>query len=1164
MTAAPTEFDEAAAETEAQPDYESAVALVGMAGRFPGASSVARLWENLSRGTGGLRAIEDEEAIAAGLDPAVLADPNYVRVGGPVEGVDQFDAAAFGFTDLEAELMEPQHRLLLECAWEALEGAGYRPTEPDGVVGIYAGCSFPEYMLRNLPKAKDPEVAKSFAAGNERDSLTSLVSYKLGLRGPGVTVQSFCSTSLVAVHLACQSLLTYETDLALAGGASLPLPQPAGYLYRPGGIYSPDGRVRPFDAESNGTVMGSGVGVVALKRMADALADGDEIHAVILGSAVNNDGRERAGYSAPGVDGQAEVIEAALTVAGVKPESIGYLECHAVGTPLGDSIELAALGRVFKEPAGPWVLGSVKPAVGHLDCASGVTALIRTALSLRHAVLPGVPGFETPNPALAAAGGRFTVLQRDRPWPAGPEPRRAGVSSFGVGGTNAHLVLEEAPARTPRLPGPGPHLLAFSAGDEQALEELTERLREHLLEPREEAPNLADVAYTLQVSRGRFALRRAVVCSDVDDAISALANPRRWIDGVTTRRDPRVRLLVPQGAPEPAWQEIGVAAASLLSPDGAAQRPEDFDRPAALDALRTGLNRLGARITDDDAAAAAAAAAASANQDTKDVVELVVDPGPGGAAEWIVTALARLWLEGSPIDWAALHRGAGRRVELPTYPFQRRRHWTELTTTSTSDTQTLSTNLGTRAYRPTWRPRPRPIADLDSRLRAAGPWLLLGGDARTSALERRLLTAGAEVMTAESSEILRDLIVAPRLVVHAGTTEGAATLEDAVRQVLPSTTPSLVFLTSQAVGVSGADLLHPEQAPIAELAARIGARHIDVGAHTDVDQTLAAMVHDYEGPTAVRGADAWVRDFELLDHDAPNENQPELRSDHTVVIVGGLDGVGLELARQLAHEWQCRLALIGPSDTTSSLAELEADGTEVLVLSTDLGDEEAVRTALSTAVQRLGGADVIVYAASHGFEALHGALDAVRDQETECRLVALCPSSPTSATTAAHAHAARQRGEGRWLTLSWGSWHESDLDGALNALPFFEAALAASDHLAQIVIAHGSPRRELAATSPTDTTEGGRSHRPNLAVAYVEPAEDLEQSIADAWMRALNVEPIGADDNFFELGGRSITAIQLAVSIGAAQSVALPATAVVECPTVRALADRIRELSALV
>ena len=1017
-------------QAEAGADYESAVALIGMSGRFPGASTVAQLWENLTRGELGLRTIEDEEAIAAGLDPAVIADPGYVRVGGPVAGIELFDAAVFGFTDREAEIMEPQHRLLLECAWEALESAGYRPTEPDGVVGIYAGCSFPDYMLRNVGLAKDPEAARSFASGNERDSLTSLVSYKLGLRGPGVTVQSFCSTSLVAVHLACQSLLTYETDIALAGGASLPLPQPAGYVHRPDGIYSPDGRIRPFDAEANGTIIGSAVGVVALKRMADALADGDVIHAVIRGSAVNNDGRDRAGYSAPGVDGEAEVIEAALAVAGIKPESVGYVECHAIGTPLGDSIELAALGRVFKESTETCVLGSVKPAVGHLDAASGVTALIRAALCLRHAVLPAVPGFQTPNPALAAAEGRFSVLTQDQPWPAGSEPRRAGVSSFGVGGTNAHLVLEEAPARESRpARAESPQLLAFSAADEQALGEVTEQLRDYLVrvsEGREESQSLADIAFTLQVSRGRFALRRAVVCRDIHDAIDALSDPGRSIDGLTQRRNPQVRLV---GAEEPLLQSV-----------------------------RAALDGLGVRTTTDK---------------DQDAIELTVDTSPDGEAEWLVAALGRLWLEGSQIDWKALHQGSGRRVELPTYPFQRKRHWIDAEATSQAAPAKRETDLRVRPYVPIWRPLPRPIADLDARLRAAGPWLLVGDDAVMGPLEHRLLIAGAEVVPVEAN--LRDLIVSPRIcVAHDSGINGAPEFVDAIREALPMRA-DLVFLTSQAVGVSGTDLAHPEQAPIGTFAAQVGGRDIDTDGYADVDQTLAAMVHEYEGPAAVRGADVWVRDYEPID-----------------------------LGR----------------------------GTD----------------------------QITVIASTKDF-------DDVQNDVTDCRLIALCPDSADGAVLAARAHAARQEGQGRWLTLSWDAsiTNDDDQDSAHStALSFLEGAAAVSDHIAQIVISKGSPKLRLLsrfvdADKNADTASDGRSTRPALAVPYIEPEAGLERSIADAWIHALNVEGIGADDNFFELGGRSITAVQLAVSIGAEQSVTLPATAVVEHPTVRALAAHIRD-----
>jgi len=410
-------------------------------------------------------------------------------------------------------------------------------------------------------------------------------------------VQTFCSTSLVAVHMACQSLLTYECDLTLAGGAYLPLPQPTGYLYDEGGILSPDGKVRSLDAAANGTVMGSGVAVVALKRMSDALAEGDVIHAVILGSAVNNDGHERAGYTAPGVEGQAAVIDSALAVAGVKPESIGYVECHAVGTPLGDSIELAALGRVFQTaPAAPCVLGSVKPNVGHLDRASGVTALIRAALCVREGVLPGTPGFETPNPALAAAVDRFTVLAEDQPWPSGPEPRRAGVSSFAVGGTNAHVVVEQPPVRVRRVVSSGPQILTFSAGDEAALSALTQRLRTHLTEHQNE--DLADVAYTLQVSRGRFARRRAVVCDGYDDAVAALGDPSRWIDGETRRRDPRVRLRAGGDVPDSWWPQLAEAVGSLLLADGDVRDHAAADRASAMAVLAEGLTRLGVRTVE--------------------------------------------------------------------------------------------------------------------------------------------------------------------------------------------------------------------------------------------------------------------------------------------------------------------------------------------------------------------------------------------------------------------------------------------------------------------------------------------------------------------------------------------------------------------------------------
>lgn len=942
--------------------YDSAVALVGMAGRFPGAPDVATLWRNALAGISGLREITDEELAAAGISAATAADPHYVRVGGPVDGIADFDAAAFGFSPREAETMSPQHRLFLECSWEALENAGYPPVDPPGQVGVFGGSAFPDYLLDNVAHVVDePGGGLLVAVGNERDSLTSLVAYKLALRGPSLSVQTFCSTSLVAVHLACQSLLTFESDLALAGGAFLPLPHPAGYTYEPGGITSPHGRVRSFDAAADGTVMGAGVGVVALRRMTDALADGDVIHAVILGSAVNNDGRERVGYTAPGVDGQAAVIRTALNVADVKPESVGYVECHATGTGLGDGIELAAMSRVFQAiPQTPLVLGSAKPAVGHLDRASGVTGLIRAALGVRDGVKLAIPGFETPNPALAAAADRFTVLPENQPWPAGTEPRRAGVSSFGLGGTNAHVVIEQAPPRAARIPGPGPHLLAFSAGDRTALDDVTERLRAHLAAHPELEP--ADVAYTLQVSRGHFALRRFVVCDDLQDAVAALADPARWVDGETTRHDPAVLLAEAEAEHEdgPAeWRsQLAAAAASLLP-----GTTEGGPAPTVFAVLERGLRAIGvrARATGDTAPG------------PYETVTIAPDTGTASdsAARWLAATVGKLWLAGAEIDWAALHRGEGRRVELPTYPFRRTRYWVAPRPRVRGDEPPVEgrvDDLEQWTYLPAWQQRPLPTGDLDERLRAAGPWLVLAAEERTEALVRRLAVAGAEVVAArpgeefgqddagdftvraDNAEDLRELLavqfVAPRTLVHGfslASPEGDGTAHFTAEQdrgmhsalglvgaLAADPRPAeaeLTLLTGGATSVAGADLRHPEHAALAALAPTIAqenpqlsCRHIDLdpaeGAVTRsaVDQTLAAIVHPHQGPAAVRAGDLWARIYQPHPLEETDPARPVFRDGETVLITGGLGDVGLALGRHLTERYGCRLVLTSRSE----------------------------------------------------------------------------------------------------------------------------------------------------------------------------------------------------------------------------------------------------------
>ncbi len=502
------------------------VAIIGMAGRFPGAGNIEEFWRNLCDGTESISFFNDDELKDAGETTAALKDPNYVRARGILDGVELFGASFFGIYPREAQQMDPQHRLFLECAWEALDDAGCVTESYEGAVGVFGGAGINSYLLSILssnPESLSGAEGYQLAIGNHSDFLTTRVSYKLNLRGPSLNIQSACSTSLVAVHVACRSLLGRQCDLALAGGVTIGLPQKRGYQFQEGMILSPDGHCRAFDANARGTVAGNGVGIVVLKRLVDAVADGDHIYAVIKGSAVNNDGSLRVGFTAPGVAGQAEVIATAQAIAGIDPETISYIEAHGTGTPLGDPIEIAALTQVFREKTeakGFCAIGSVKTNIGHLDAAAGVAGLIKTALALERGMIPPSLNFEQPNPKIDFSSSPFYVNTRLSEWKSGAAPRRAGVSSFGIGGANAHVVLEEAPALESSGSKRPWQLLTLSAKSDTALETATARLAAHLKAHPE--LNLADVAYTLQLGRKAFPHRRSLVCQSIDDARSAL------------------------------------------------------------------------------------------------------------------------------------------------------------------------------------------------------------------------------------------------------------------------------------------------------------------------------------------------------------------------------------------------------------------------------------------------------------------------------------------------------------------------------------------------------------------------------------------------------------------------------------------------------------------
>ncbi len=532
-----------------QQSDECDIAIVGMAGRFPGARTLEEFWENLRDGVESITTFSDDELREAGVALSLINDARFVKAAPVLEDADCFDGRFFGYSPLESELMDPQQRLFLECCHEALESAGYDPARFERPIGVFAGSAMNTYLLFSGILSRFTSDYLQTLIANDKDFLSTKVSYKLNLRGPSLTVQTACSTSLVAVHLACQSLLNQECDMALAGAMSVRVPLATGHLHTAGSVFSSDGHCRPFDANANGTIFGSGGGVVLLRRLRDALEAGDSICAVIKGSAVNNDGANKSEYTAPSIGRQADVIAEALGAAGVDADSIGYIEAHGTGTYLGDPIEVAALSRAFQESTGRTqfcALGSVKSNIGHLDAAAGIAGLIKATLALQHRQLPPTVHFQLPNPEIDFESTPFFVSNSLIDWTS-DGPRRAGVSSLGIGGTNAHVVLEEAVNDGVAQDRSGDRLLILSAKTEQARSTLCGNLSDVLESVT--APELSDVAFTLAVGREAHRERLAVVCADRTEAAELLRHPPSRFQRTVDLVDRRAVFLFPgQGA----------------------------------------------------------------------------------------------------------------------------------------------------------------------------------------------------------------------------------------------------------------------------------------------------------------------------------------------------------------------------------------------------------------------------------------------------------------------------------------------------------------------------------------------------------------------------------------------------------------------------------------
>lgn len=596
----------------------SDIAIIGMAGRFPGSTSTHEFWANLCAGRSGITALSAEELLAHGVSAKALADPNYVKVAPLLADHDCFDAEFFMVPPRDAEIMDPQHRLLLECAWSAMEDAGYPPDIQPGRVGVFAGSGgiVSSHLLSCTEHYADVvgKTGGSWHLGNDKDFVPTRLSYKLNLRGPSVAVQTACSTSLVAVHMACQSIRSGECEMALAGAVSVRTPHVAGYLYESGNIFSADGQVRAFDADARGVVFGSGVGMVLLKSLQQALADGDCIHAVIKGSAINNDGGQKMSFMATKVEGQLECMRAALDSAGVSADSLGYIEAHGTGTAMGDPIEILALSRLFRsetERRQFCAIGSVKNNIGHLDIAAGMASLMKVAMSLKFQRIPPCVNFTTPNPKIDFESSPFHVNTDAIEWPQADTPRRAAINCLGIGGTNAFMVLEEPPQRPlPPRATAMPRIVVLSAKTEAALWRKVADLVTWF-----EAGNgehLDDIAFTLATGRSSFANRCVLVVRDISDLIAKLGRLNRH------RRAPD------------CFVGIDVEHSSNATP--------------GLDEFANFL------------------------------VQQVLGGLPAEEVRSKLLSLADLYCRGAKLSLDALYAGSGaRRIALPTYPFEKRR-----------------------------------------------------------------------------------------------------------------------------------------------------------------------------------------------------------------------------------------------------------------------------------------------------------------------------------------------------------------------------------------------------------------------------------------------------------------------------------------------------------
>lgn len=1182
-----------------------AIAIIGMSGQFPGARNLEQFWQNLVHGRQSIQRLSDDDLREQVGSAELLQDPRLIRYKGLLADAEAFDAHFFAYRPQEAITIDPQQRLFLEHAYASLESAGYPPQTHDRVVGVFGGVSMNSYVHRlyRAGRGRDPVDGYQVLLGNDKDHLATRVSYKLNLRGPSLTIQTACSTSLVAVERACRSLAGYECDLAVAGGASLAYPRKAVSLFHESMILSPDGKCRAFDASASGTVVGEGVGVAVLKRLDEALSDRDPIVAVIRGWATNNDGSSKPGYTAPSIAGQAEVIAMAQQWADVDPATISFVEAHGSGTQLGDAVELEALRQAFERHGklrGTCRLASVKSNIGHLDVAAGIAGLIKTALCLRHGALPATLHYQQPNARIDLEQSPFVINGELRPWPPGRLPRRAGVSSFGIGGTNAHLVLEESPPIPHAESAAGPFALPLSARTESALDAVMDNLAEHLC--RHDDLSMADVAFTLQFARQPFPHRRLIVCDDRQQAIDAL----------------RRRGQPPRSAAATCW------------PLNLASEPLQGLARAWLGGERVDWTSL---------------------QSTRQASRVQLPTYPFERQEFHIDAPPQTLPDGPhdmSIEQAGMlvHATSWRRVVT-----REARHAPSIEPPGAVVVFADSSDL---------------CDEIMHQLRSRGDTVIqveaCGEFAKLHALHYRLEPGTA----ADYVRLLRQLDhdrLACRRIVHLWNLDERHTAgpHEPSDEILRRGFQSLVFLaqalerrgrldpvaitvvSSQVHDVLGDETLCPPKAAclgpclvIPQEYPEVGCRHVDVqtsrGTEPIAPLALSIAVEvrrrTNEPIVALRGRHRWVPEYEPCPLESPPGTPPLLRHRGVYLITGGLGKIGSELAGYLSRavaarlvlthrspfppieQWDRYLAEHDENDPTAArvrrLRELLIGGSELCLIQADAADACSWKQAIFSVHQRFGKLDGIIQAAGYvEAKPIHQAAAAEFSSHFRARAMGLETLAATADQDGADflfvnssvasllggiglcAYAAStnyadalvrwiQRGSRtQWINVNWDAWNFGLTPGASDrreraiapqaGVELFRRALwleqagpwiAATGDLSQRL--QRWVKRDQPVGEPAEAAARSPRHpRPPLQTPYVAPRNELEETVAEVWRQRLGLQSVGIHDPYLDLGGDSLLAGEIVVQLRHRLELPLSLRSMFDHPTVAKLADHI-------